>query len=106
MYLLREGGATGFVVAPSVGLYLLETASGAERSLPISVSPEARLHGWTADGAAVVLESLDGIQRRLTVSLVDVESGQVVSIPLPPAVRTIGWVGERPFSSETTAPTG
>ena len=92
-YLLNEGASPGLNVSPSLGLWVWEAESGQARQLSLAISPEAVLHGWTADGRAVVLEALDGISRQVTVSLVDVATEQVTPLPLPEGSRVLGWIG-------------
>ncbi len=97
---LRLEGMPGLAVSPGLGLEVARVEAGAVLTVPISVSPEARLHGWTADGLAVLLEALDGISRQRVVSLVDVATGRATSLPLPEGASVLGWIGEAPVEGE------
>jgi hypothetical protein len=92
-YLLNEGAAPGLDVSPSLGLWVWEAETGQVRQVASVISPEAALHGWTADGQALVLQTLCGISRRVTVSLIDVTDGEATLIPLPEGGRVLGWLG-------------
>ena len=92
-FLLNEGIAPSLDASSSLGLWIWEAERGQARQLLPVISPEAVLHGWTADGKAVVLETLDGISRQCTLSLIDVETGQIKPISLPENSRVLGWIG-------------
>lgn len=92
-YLLNEGASPGLDVSPTLGLWLWEAESGEPRLLAPVNSPEAVLYGWTADGKAVILQALDGMSFQVTVSLVDVATGQATPLPVPGASRVLGWMG-------------
>lgn len=95
-YLLNEGTAPGFEVSPSLSIWVWEADTGLAHQVTPAISPEAMLHGWTADGKAIVLEALDGISLQRTVSLVDVATGQAKSLSLPEGSRVLGWIGGTP----------
>jgi len=90
---LRREGMPALDVSPALGLDVLEVETGKLDSLPIRVSPAAQLHGWTADGKAIVLVALDGISQRRTASLVDLTKGQVAAFTLPDGASVLGYIG-------------
>lgn len=93
-YLLNEGASPDLVASPSIGLWVWEAETGQARQLTSSITPEAALLGWTSDGAAVLVRTLEGISRRNVLSLVEVKTGQIVPIPWPEGGQIIGWIGE------------
>jgi hypothetical protein len=91
-YLLHEGTVPGLDVSASLGLWVWEIEEGRSHPLVQQVSPEAALHGWTTDGAALLLESLEGIGRRHNASLVDARTGAITHMPpLCEGCRIVGW---------------
>ncbi|MGQ9600664.1 MAG: TolB family protein, partial [Anaerolineae bacterium] len=92
-FLLSEGAAPALDVSATLGLWIWESESDQARSLSLTISPEAVLHGWTADGKAVVFETWDAISGQGIVSLLDVATEQV-TLSLPGGTRVLGWVGE------------
>ena len=91
-HLLSEGETPGLEVSPALGLWIWEAGDNRSHQAVSALSPEATLLGWTADGSAVVLITLDGITRQRAMIMVDLE-GRTRSIPLPESIRELGWLG-------------
>jgi WD40 repeat protein len=104
VYPLNEGTTPGLDVSPALGLWVWESQTGQARQVISVNSPEAALHGWTADGRMAILEALEGISQQVIISLVDIATGQSSSVHLPEGSRMVGRVGSLPSAALTLLP--
>lgn len=102
-YSLNEGSEPGLDVSPSLGIWVWQWTSGQPNKLPSPISPELLLHGWTADGQAVVLGALDGISRQQSYTLVRVSDGKVQPLFIPENGIVMEWFGPAPAENWTDA---
>jgi hypothetical protein len=93
-YVLREGSEPGLAITPTLALYVLE--SGQAELLPLVVSPEAMLHGWTPDGEALLVEALDALGRARVLQLIEGATHQVTRVTIPTGAQVLGVVETAP----------
>ena len=97
-YVLREGTEPGLAITPTLALYVLDLQTGQVQRLPLVVSPEAMLHGWTPDGEALLVEMLDALGGERVLQLIEGATHVVTNVAAPAGAQILGLVktGQKP----------
>jgi hypothetical protein len=83
----------GLETRATAALWVMNVSDHSSREVLALESPEARLIGWAPEPPGHLLVArLEGFTREVRYQLIDVATGAITDLPLPPTADVLGWV--------------